>query len=378
MPFIRPESAWYVYRGNARPEVETSFFELNAAPAEPTLDVLFSAPDIPNNSIFGYRSATDDNFRWRFDLDEQDSTVTIVTRIRSIDADASGMMHLDIRAFGWRQKVRLNSTTIKFERSSPIIEETLPFDWNDGYHIIRLVVTGQTTTVYLDEDTTPFMSGPSNDPRDQGYFEWGKSGGEDYGAFVDWMAVNITEASAPGAGPALPEDLFLSSDATLATLSVNGVEIDTFAPYQTDYLVEVAGGIIPSVEWTTTSDLASATGMQPDIPSDTTLITVAAQDGFTTRTYRLITVGLTSTFSPLLQSAVSVFPNPAQGYVNVALELPGTYSMQLFSMNGRAVSGVKKISGYGGIDVSSLPQGLYVMLVRSEPGQAARFKIIVE
>lgn len=576
-----PDDPWYVYRGNARPEVETSFFALNTAPVEPTLDVLFNDPDNPNNSIFGYRSATNENFRWRFDLDEQDSTITIVTRIRGIDADASGMMHLEIRAFGWRQKVRLNSSTIKFERSSPAIEEALPFDWNEGCHIIRLVVTGQTTTVYLDEDTTPFMSGPSNDPRDLAYFEWGKSGGEDYGAFVDWMAVNITEASAPGAGTtlpadlfpstdgpwsvyrgtarpevetgfyelnsapenpvvdmvvadpngsentyygfrsdsdnfrwrydldnqdstitivarlkaispdvsgiiyfevralgwrqkvrinqssiklersdpaveadvpfnwndelhvirfvitgqtmtvyldeqsesfltgtsseattssyfewgksggedygafvdwlavdatmasapgtgaALPEDLFLSSDATLATLSVNGVEIDTFAPYQTEYTVQVPGDIAPTVAWTTTSNLATATGMQPDAPADTTLITVVAQDGLTTRTYRLITETASATFDPLLQAAIRVYPNPASETIKVELPPLGSYSARLISVDGRSVMGEFPVTSHRSINVAKLSKGLYVLVVRSESGQLARTKLVI-
>lgn len=209
-----PNAPWYVYRGNARPEAETGFFDLNTAPVVPTLNVLFTDPDNAGNSIFGYRSDTEKNFRWRFDLSDQDSTITIVARIRGIDDNASGMMHLDVHAFGWRKKVRLNSRTIKFERSSPTIEEDLPFNWNGDYHIVRLVVNGRTTTVYLDEDTTPFISGESNDERDQLYFEWGKSGSADYGAYVDWMAVNITEASAPTEGTDLPTDIILGATST--------------------------------------------------------------------------------------------------------------------------------------------------------------------
>jgi chitodextrinase len=220
-----PDAPWYVYRGNARPEVETSFFELNAAPTDPTLAVLINDPDNAENSIFGYRSDTDENFRWRFGLGNQDSSITIVTRVKGIDANASGMMHLDVRAFGWRQKVRLNSSSIKFERSSPIIEEDLPFNWNAGYHILRIVVTGKTTTVYLDEETTPFMAGESNDQHDQFYFEWGKSGGADYGAYVDWLTLNITEASAPDNGTALPAGLLPGGVSTGALLLQSGVRV---------------------------------------------------------------------------------------------------------------------------------------------------------
>jgi chitodextrinase len=292
-----PDAPWYTYRGNARPEIETGFFELNTAPGEPTLDVLLTDPEDDTNSIFGYRSNTDENFRWRFALDERDSTITIVTRVRGIDDDASGIMHLDIRAFGWRQKVRLNSRTIKFERSSPTVEENLPFDWNDGYHIVRLVVTGKTATVYLDESSTPFMSGESNDPRDQSYFEWGKSGGDDYGAFVDYMALNTTEASAPGEGSPLPGDLFPGSVAT---------------------------------------------------------------------------------FEPLLQAALRVYPNPASDIVTVELPAGSNYTGQLFSIDGRAATGTFTLGQGYNINVSTLRKGLYVLMVRSQAGEMARAKLLID
>jgi chitodextrinase len=292
-----PDAPWYVYRGNARPEAETGFFDLNTAPVVPTLDVLFTDPDNAGNSIFGYRSDTDENFRWRFDLSDQDSTITIVARVRGIDDDASGMMHLDVRAFGWRQKVRLNSHTIKFERSSPTIEEDLPFDWNDDYHIVRLVVSGRTTTVYLDEDTTPFISGESNDERDQLYFEWGKSGGADYGAYVDWMAVNITEASAPTEGTDLPTDIIL---------------------------------------------------------------------------------GATSTFDPLLQATIKVYPNPATQSITVELPTRDIYTAQFISMDGRSATGSFPISHLETVDVATLPKGFYILVVQSESGQLARTKLLID
>lgn len=56
---------------------------------------------------------------------------------------------------------------------------------------------------HVDEDNDRWRA----DPREQAYFEWGKSGGADYGAYVDWLGTSTTEASAPGEGSALPDDL---------------------------------------------------------------------------------------------------------------------------------------------------------------------------
>jgi hypothetical protein len=141
------------------------------------------------------------------------------------------------------------------------------------------------------------MSGESNDPRDQSYFEWGKSGGDDYGAFVDYMALNTTEASAPGEGSPLPGDLFPGSVAT---------------------------------------------------------------------------------FEPLLQAALRVYPNPASDIVTVELPAGSNYTGQLFSIDGRAATGTFTLGQGYNINVSTLRKGLYVLMVRSQAGEMARAKLLID
>ena len=372
-----PDAPWFTYRGNDRPEREVGFFPLNTAPADPALDIIIADPDDASNSIFGYRSDTD-NFKWRTALDELDSSVTIVTRVKGIDDDATGMMHLDVRAAGWRQKIRLNSSSIKLERSSPAVEVDLPFDWNEDFHVVRIVVTGPTTTVYLDENPEPFMTGQSSDSNSATYFEWGKSGGSDYGAFVDWMVVSTVPTTVPGAGPALPQDLVISRDATLTGISVNGSPIGNFAPDRFDYVVEVPDDIVPTITWETSSPLAMASSVGPTADSDTTVISVLAQDGLTSREYRVVIEQSVATVDPDLQAALQVFPNPVSKVLNVQLAgLPGRYHYRLFAADGRAVTGPVLLAGSAQIDVSELPAGLYVLAVIADSGRLSRTNVVI-
>ena len=377
VPGVNDDANWDVFRATARPEVETDFYALNNAPDTPRVDTVLADPNGSDNTYYAFRS-DGDNFRWRYDLDSQDSAITIVVRLRAVDPDVNGIIYFETRAAGYRQKIRINQSSIKLERSDPAVEKDVPFNWNDELHVIRLVITGATTTVYLDEDPKPFLTGVSAQENDGSYFEWGKSGGDDYGAVIDWLAIDADTASAPGTGPALPQDLFLSSDATLSTLSVNGMAVDSFLPYRTEYVVNVAGTDPPTVSYTTTSALATATATEARAVSDTLLVTVRAQDSLTVRTYRIVTVGATSTFNPQLQQAVQVYPNPARGRFTVTLPGEELYTGRLVTLGGRTVRGAFTISRSASIDVSSLPSGIYLLVVRSAAGQSARVRILVD
>jgi hypothetical protein len=122
------------------------------------------------------------------------------------------------------------------------------------------------------------VSAISNEESAISFFEWGKSGGEDYGAYLDWLAVDKTGVYAPGEGTPLPADLFLSSDATLATLVVNGEPVADFAPYQLDYTVDLTTAEVPTLDYNTTSALAETIDMSPaTVPNTQATVTVTAR-----------------------------------------------------------------------------------------------------
>ncbi|RME91827.1 MAG: hypothetical protein D6772_17775, partial [Bacteroidetes bacterium] len=141
---------WVVFRGNARPDEEAAAWELNEAPASPLVDEVVVDPIVASNNFYSYRYDGNEKFRWRTALNESDSMVTLVARVQPQSPEVNGMCHIEVRAAGWRQKVRLNDGNIKLEATTPVVERDLSFDWDDQMHLIRVVVRGPQTTIYLD------------------------------------------------------------------------------------------------------------------------------------------------------------------------------------------------------------------------------------
>ncbi|WP_367391272.1 T9SS type A sorting domain-containing protein [Lewinella sp. LCG006] len=376
---LNDDLPWEVYRADARPEIETNFFALNAAPAEPPVDEIIDDPNGADNRYFGFRSNTSENFRWRYALESTDTAYTIVARFKAVSPDVNGICYFDIRIGGWRQKVRINQTTIKLEKSSPVAEEEVPFNWNDELHLMRMIVNGNLTTIYVDENPVPLVSALSNEESTSSFFEWGKSGGEDYGAYVDWLAVDKTGVYAPGEGTPLPEDLFLSSDATLATLMVNGEQVTDFAPYQLDYTVDLTSTEVPILNYTTTSALATTMEMSPaTVPNTQATVTVTAQDGWTVKTYTINYTGVTAVESPTRDLQVQVFPNPVREQLQIILSEVETATGTIFNLNGQVMKDDLLLRNGTLVDVSTWPKGVYILKVFTSENASSEIKFVLE
>ncbi|MDC1028867.1 T9SS type A sorting domain-containing protein [Schleiferiaceae bacterium] len=81
------------------------------------------------------------------------------------------------------------------------------------------------------------------------------------------------------------------------------------------------------------------------------------------------------------KEAVKLFPNPAEDFTTLALELPsGNYTVELIDLNGRSVKSVVFEATDNGtqafkLDVSSVANGMYVVGVKEVPGTFARLLI---
>ncbi len=362
-----PDFPWQVYRANARPELETNFFELNETPSVPVVDEIINDPNGSSNSFFGFRSNNSEKFRWRHDFTPTDSVITIVVRLRGIDPSVNGICYFEVRSNGWRQKIRINQSTLKLERTTPEIEVDLPFDWVQDMHLLRIVSDGEFTAVFLDENPIPFATGTSDTQSSNAYFEWGNSGGVDYGAYIDWIAMDKTDGYAPNEGTALPTDLFLSSIATLSTLEVNGTEVAGFSPNIFDYTVEVMNNDVPALTWTTTSDLSTVNNNNPTtVPNAQATIEVTAQDGFTQQIYTINYTGSTSVENKELVDVIQVFPNPTSDEIEIALSNNYKGIAEILSLNGKKVMGNFRVEDSATVDVSSLPKGIYILSIQLE------------
>ncbi|MGB3799102.1 MAG: T9SS type A sorting domain-containing protein [Lewinella sp.] len=217
------DGPWEVARGHARPEVEApQFFEFDTNLEMVGLDSVGPIVEEAGNNAYCYfsgpKEGDNNNYRWRYRQDEGEET-TVLIRLRALP-ETSNIAYVEFFGLGWRQKLRINRSTLKFERTVDDPEVNFPEGfWDDGaYRILRITFqdnpeAGQpmVTTVYLDEETTPFATYVSDESTDNTYLDIGRAGGTDYGACFDYMAVNPDGAFAPGAGEGMapPADLML-------------------------------------------------------------------------------------------------------------------------------------------------------------------------
>lgn len=115
-------------------------------------------------------------------------------------------------------------------------------------------------------------------------------------------------------------------DATLNSITVNGKEVEDFAPETTTYNVELPFGTteVPFVAATATSSNAKVSVTQAESVDGTATITVTAEDGTTKKTYTInFTVADPNQDATL--SAITVDGEPLEGFSPEQL----TYSMEL-------------------------------------------------
>jgi chitodextrinase len=366
-----PDFPWLVFRGNFRPEIETNYYELNRAPADPPLDEIINDSNGSDNTFYGFRSNNNEDFRWRHDFEPSDSVITVVARLQSL-TDVNGIIYFEIRGNGWRQKIRINQASIKLEKTSPVLEADLPFNWNREMHLIRIVSDGINTAIYLDEEPAPFIEGISDTPSGNSYFEWGNSGGTDYGAYIDWLVINKIDGYAPNEGSELPEDLFLSSVATLSALNVNGIPLNGFSASEFDYTYETSGTTIPTLSWNTTSELANVIINNPtSVPNTSASLEVTAQDGFSKNTYTINYEGTTSTENPFLNSQISLAPNPADEYMNIGIGKNRRGFGTIHNTVGQQIGESILINESIDLNLSEHSAGVYIFRIKYINGQSA-------
>ena len=258
------------------------------------------------------------------------------------------------------------------EKTSPVLETDLPFDWNKEMHLIRIVSDGINTAIYLDEGPAPFIEGISDTPSGNSYFEWGNSGGTDYGAYIDWLVINKIGGYAPNEGSELPEDLFLSSVATLSALNVNGIPLNGFSAGEFDYTYETSGTTIPTLNWNTTSDLASVIANNPtSVPNTIASLEVTAQDGFTKNIYTINYEGTTSTNDPFMNSNISLAPNPAHEYMTIEIGKNRKGFGSIHNTVGQQIGERFLINESFDLNLSDHAVGVYIFRIKYINGQSA-------
>jgi len=224
------DRSWNVARGHAKPHIENAEdFELNTnLNMAPGLDSIFRIED-SNNAAFAYfsgpKEGSNGNYRWRYRQEESDP-VTLVLRAAAIP-DNNNLFYVELYGMGWRHKIRINRSSAKFEKSPDQPEFAFPTGfWDqDSFHVFRFTFEPTSdrnvlAKMYVNGDPVPFGQGTSNEDKDGSFIDVGRAGGENYGAFFDYIAVNPTGAFALDdlTAPLLPNDL-ISPEILVSTAS---------------------------------------------------------------------------------------------------------------------------------------------------------------
>lgn len=366
---------WLIYRGDDRPDVETEFLELRDAPEDPSIDEVLVDPSVPSNNIYQYYEEGEDKFRWRHEFLSSDTAYTVVARIKGFES-SNNIAYFEVKLAGVREKVRINHGTIKLEKSIPIVEKEFDFNFDAAFHIIRVTMQNQVMKVYLDEAPVPFAIGYTETEDSGSNFEFGKSGGNATGCFVDWMVALPNHAYSPNEGPPLPEDLILSNDASLSKILIDGEELESFNKETFIYKVSSVSEELPEIEVFTSSSLATYTIDTTTSELTTALVfTILAQDNFNKETYELRFSKSSHVENFFYQNLVKVFPNPSNGIFTI--ELPDNHEARVMVFDTTGVLASYFEMNESALVEDKLRSGLYIVEVSLSQGRKVYKKVII-
>ncbi len=165
----------------------------------------------------------------------------------------------------------------------------------------------------------------------------------------------------------------LGSDATLSDLTVDGVTIEWFDPFTTEYLVSIyEGDPIPVLNGVTTDPLATKEVVQATtVPGDGT-ITVTAQDGVTQMVYTVIFDFLWG-INDRAGNQLAVFPNPATDLISVTGTEP--VDVRVIGLTGELLM-EKSLQSNREINVAGLKPGVYFVVISMDQKESQVIKLI--
>jgi hypothetical protein len=334
---------WSVYDGSVLPVntdngVQLDIHNVNDNSPGPGFSVqIIDDPDNPGNKILDYRNPDGKTtYRYNFPAEFTGTNYTLVARLKgngdAVAYDRVFDMRWDNAIQGTRDEIRIwYDQRVEIEKAD--VTAIPGTSWNPNeWHIYRITVVGDVSTIYIDESPVALVSGTTTSTTTNKYMKFGDGSGEHVGGYVDWIAVDLSGAYAPGEGAAIPDSLLLvpgSNDASLSSLTTDiGTLVPDFDPAVTSYDLEIPN---TSSEVTLTADAdyfaATVNGDGLISAPGTATITVTAQDG-TTKNYVVnitVTASLSddATLASLTPGAGTLDPAFSSDVTAYSLELPG-------------------------------------------------------
>lgn len=161
---------------------------------------------------------------------------------------------------------------------------------------------------------------------------------------------------------------WLSDNARLEELKVNGISIDDFDPLKTEYIYTFSSGTaeIPEVTWTLADSTASGAVEKADVVPGKTEITVTAENGITKKVYS-VQFAYPTGISNISDTSVRIYPNPVSSLLNIHFKNhPGNKTYAVSSIDGKVLINGKCNSVIQQIDLGNLDSGMYFLHLEGE------------
>lgn len=217
--FANVNAQWKVYDASILPAVTTDggdSLDISSvsdnSPGSMFVQEIIDDPDISGNKLLKYLHPDGKTmYRHYFDDSYADSSLTLMARI-SGERDAAYDRVFDLQ---WRNgnadsreelRIWANDSTLELEKAG--VDVKLDMDLY-AWHTYRIVVKGDTSFVYIDENKDPVISGVSTTTSSDKYIKIGDGSGDAIGGYLDWCILDVSGAYAPGEGSQVPSSLFV-------------------------------------------------------------------------------------------------------------------------------------------------------------------------
>ena len=233
------------------------------SPGPGLIQEIIDDPDIAGNKLFKYLHPDGKlMYRHYFDDAYTDSAFTMIARIRG-ENDPIYDRVFDLQWHngnaGTRDELRIWGADSTFELEKVDLKVKLDVDLF-AWHTIRIAVNGDLSTVYMDENSDPIISGVSTSTTTSKYIKIGDGSGEAIGGYMDWCILNLSGAYAPGEGPPIPEGLYVDTGPQPV--------VPKWLVYDASVLPSETGGGGDTLDITSVSDNSPGAGLIEEIIDD--------------------------------------------------------------------------------------------------------------